>query len=179
MNNVQKIRMIQKLLTREICHQLTLSLATSHLDYGNTILIGCSDVTLGLMQKVQNTAARMGLNKHQSYSATKCLKQLHWLPIKLRIEYKVLTIVFKCKHRMAPTYLQDLLEAKEHHVQGLKSNNKEELLKVPTTTRKTFANRSFSVKVPKLWNNLPDNIRTIMSYTTLKKHLKTHLFNVH
>ena len=79
---------------------------------------------------------------------------------------------------MAPKYLQDLLEAKEHHIQGLKSNNKI-LLKVPTTTRKTFADRSFSVKEPKLWNSLPDNIHTITSSTTFKKQLKTHLFNIY
>ena len=133
----------------------------------------------GLTQKVQNTVARMVLNKHQSYSATVCLKQLQWLPIKSRIEYKVLTIVFKFKHGMAPEYLQDLLEAKEHWRQGPKSNNKEELFKVPTTTRTTFADRSFSVKGSRLWNNLPDNIRTIMSYTTFKKQLKTHLFNAY
>ena len=36
---------------------------------------------------------------------------------------------------MAPKYLQDLLEAKEHHRQGLKSNYKEELLKIPSTIR--------------------------------------------
>ena len=169
--------MIRKFLTREICHQLTLSLAISHLDYGNAILIGCPDTTLGLMQKVQNTAARMVLNKHQSHSATKCLKQLHWLPIKSRIEYKVLTIVFKCKHGMAPKYLQDLLEAREHHRQGLKSNNKQ-LLSIPPTTRRTFADRSFSVKGPKLWNALPNDIQTITSYTIFKKQLKTHLFNM-
>ena len=130
------------------------------------------------MQKVQNTAARMVLNKHQSYSATECLKQLHWLPIKSRIEYKVLTMVFTCKHGMAPKYLQDLLEAKEHCRQGLKSNNKQ-LLKVPTAARKTFADRSFSVKGPRLWNNLPGNIQTITSYTTFKKQLKTLLFNIY
>ena len=33
--------MIRKLLTRETCHQLTLSLAISHLDYSYAILIGC------------------------------------------------------------------------------------------------------------------------------------------
>ena len=141
--------MIQRFLTREICHQLTLSLTISHHNYVSAILIGCPDATLGLMQKVQNTAARIVLNKHHSYSATECLKQLHWLPIKSRIEYKVLTMVFKCKHGMTPKYLQDLLEAKEHHRQGLKSDNKQ-LFKVPTTTRKTFADRSFSVKGPKL-----------------------------
>ena len=90
MINIRKIRMIWKFLTREICYQLTLSLAISHLDYGNAILIGCPDVTLSLMQKVQNTAARMVLNILQGYSATKCLKQLHWLTIKSRIEYKLL-----------------------------------------------------------------------------------------
>ena len=127
------------------------------------------------MQKVQNTATRMVLNKHQTHSATECLKQLYWLPIKSRIDYKVLTIVFKCKHGMAPKYLQDLLEAKENQRQGLKSNNKQ-LLKVPTT-RKTFADRSFSVKGPKLWNDLPDSIRTITSYAEFKKQLKTHLFD--
>ena len=157
MMNIRKIRLIRKFLTRDICHRLTLSLAISHLNYSNAILIGCPDTTVNLMQKVQNTAARMVLNKHRSYSATECLKQLHWLPIKSRIIYKVLTIVFKCRHGMAPKYLQDLLEAKENQRQGLKSNNKQ-LLKVPTTTRKTFADRSFSVKGPKLWNDLPDSI---------------------
>ena len=171
MINICKIRMIRRFLTREICHQLTLSIAISHLNYDNAFLIGYPDTTLGLMQKVQNTAARMVLNKCQSYSAIECLKQLHWLPIKSRIEYKVLTTVFKCKHSMAPKYLQDLLEAKEHCGQGLKSNSKQ-LLKVPTTTRKTFADRSFSVKGPRLSNNLPDNIQTITSYTTFKKQLK-------
>ena len=178
MISICKISMIQRFLTRGVCHQLTLLLAISHLNYGIAILIGCPDATLGLMQKVQNTAARLILNKHHSYSATECLKQLHWLPIKSRIEYKVLTIVFKFKHCMAPKYLQDLLEAKELHKQALKSNNKK-LLKVPTTTRKPFADRSFSVKGPGLWNSLPDNIHTITSYTTFKKQLKTHLFNIY
>ena len=178
MINIHKIRMIQWFLTREICHQLTLSLAISHLSYGSAVLIRCPDTTLSLMQKVQNTAAGMVLNKHQSYSATECLKELHWLPVKSKVEYKVLTMVFKCKHGMAPKYQQDLLEAKEHCRQGLKSSSKQ-LLKVPTTTRKTFADRSFSVKGPRLWNNLPDNIWTITSYTTFKKPLKTHLFNIY
>ena len=70
---------------------------------------------------------------------------------------------------MAPKYLQDLLEAKEHHGQGLKSNDKQ-LLKVPTTTRRTFADRSFSVNGPRLWNDLPNSIQTITSYTVFKNN---------
>ena len=43
MMNIQKIRLIRKCLTRDICHQLTLSLAIPHLDYSNAILIGCPE----------------------------------------------------------------------------------------------------------------------------------------
>ena len=64
-------------------------------------------------------------------------------------------MVFKCRHGMAPKYLQDLIQAKEHCRQGLKSNSKQ-LLMVPTTSRKTFADRAFGVKGPRLWNNVPD-----------------------
>ena len=176
MMNIQKIRLMRKFLTRDICYQLTLSLAISCLDYSNAILIGCPDTTLSLMQKVQNTAARMILNKHQSYSATECFKQLHWLPIKSRIIYKVFTIVFKCRHGMAPKYLQDLLKAKENRRQGTKVQQ-QTTAQGANQTRKTFEDRSFSVKAPKLWNDLPDSIRTISSYAEFQKQLKTHLFN--
>ena len=57
MLNIWKIRLMRKFLTRDICHRLTLSLAISHLDYSNAILIGCPDTTLRLMEKVQNTTA--------------------------------------------------------------------------------------------------------------------------
>ena len=39
-------------------------------------------------------------------------KQLHWLPIKQCIDYKVLTLVHKCQHQKAPKYLQDVLNEK-------------------------------------------------------------------
>ena len=100
--NMWKIRMIQKFLTREISnHTFTCDISPWLWQCSTN---RCPDVTLSLMQKVQNTTARVVLNKHQSYSATKCLKQLHWLAIKSRIEYK---------NGMAPKYLQDLLETKE------------------------------------------------------------------
>ena len=39
-------------------------------------------------------------------------KQLHWLPIKQCIDYKVLTLVHKHQHQKAPKCLQDLLNEK-------------------------------------------------------------------
>ncbi len=37
------------------------------------------------------------------------LTSLHWLPVKLRIEFTILVFVFKALHGLAPTYLSHLL----------------------------------------------------------------------
>ena len=76
-----------------------------------------------------------------------CLKTLHWLPIKYRINYKVCTLVFKCLHAMAPPYLIKLIKIKQQRRQGLRSGNINNILEVPKTKRKTFASQAFSVYV--------------------------------
>ena len=45
------------------------------------------------MQAVQNMAAKITLGRGKYDSATSCLVQLHWLPIKFRIDYKIISIV--------------------------------------------------------------------------------------
>ena len=77
-----------------------------HLDYNNLILAEIPNKTLKLMQVIQNTAARVVLNK-ESYntSTTEFLKTLHWLPIKERINYKICNLVHKSLHGKVPKYL--------------------------------------------------------------------------
>jgi len=38
---------------------------------------------------------------------TPVLRDLHWLPIRQRIKYKLAMTVYKCLRRLAPTYLAD------------------------------------------------------------------------
>ena len=42
---------------------------------------------------------------------------------------------------------------------------------------KTFGDRAFEKMAPKLWNNLPQNIRSITDFDKFKSMLKTHLFD--
>ena len=60
-------------------------------------------------QRIQNIAAKLILNRSKTDSATKAYYELHWLPIRARIEYKILLLVFKCLHNMVPKYLENLL----------------------------------------------------------------------
>jgi len=38
------------------------------------------------------------------------IKSLHWLPVQRRIEFKILALVFKCLHVLAPDYLTNLIQ---------------------------------------------------------------------
>ncbi len=40
---------------------------------------------------------------------TAALKTLHWFPIRLQIEFKILTLVFRCVHGQAPIYWSNLV----------------------------------------------------------------------
>ena len=117
--------------------------------------------------------------KYFSYkviSSTRCLKQLHWLPIHLRIEHKVLTLVFKALKGTAPKYLKDMLKLSKS-VRLLRSNNMYMKLDIPRVKRESFANRSFSVMGPRLWNDIPNDLKQCVNVETFKKKLKTFLSN--
>ena len=109
-------------------------------------------------------------------SSTRCLAELHWLPIQQRIEFKIITLVYKLLHGLAPQYLVDLLTRKIPRREGLQSDNRTSQLEVPATTRKTFTTRAFSVLGPQLWNILPDQLQNIDNYSSFKQNLKTFLY---
>ena len=60
---------------------------------------------------------------------------------------------------------------------NMRSSCKEYLV-VPRSTLKTYADRAFSIAGPKLWNDLPLEIRKCASVATFKQSLKTFLFKL-
>ena len=115
------------------------------------------------------------LRRSKRDSITECLKELHWLPTQQRIMFKILMLTHKCINNKGPKYLQELVIFKLQCRHGLRSAGITNLLLRLTTKCKTFADRSFSVAAPVLWNALPDSLRSL-ELLTFKKALKTHLF---
>ena len=177
MLNIQWIKLIRDILNKDTTHTLVLGLVMSHLDYYNAIFYGLPKVYLKRLQRVQNVAAKLVLNKSCRDSVTECMIHLHWLTIKSRINYKILTLTHKCVHGEAPKYLTDLITEWAVRRDGLRSVEKVNMLEAPYTKCKSFGARSFKSVAPHLWNNLPNEIRGIQTYETFKKSLKTYLFN--
>ena len=109
MLNFQKMKFIQPTLTVDVANTLVRGLVTSHLDYCNAIFSGLPEYLLDLLQKVQNAAAKLVLGMKKHDSVTSALTTLYWLPIRAKIDYKILTLVHKCLSGNALSYLIDLL----------------------------------------------------------------------
>ena len=73
------------------------------------------------------------------------LMELHWLPIKQRINFKILLITFKALHNQAPTYLADLLTY--YQTPRLLCSSAKNFLWNPTYNLKPYGGRSFAFAV--------------------------------
>ena len=94
MLNIRRIRNIRSFLTMDASKVFMSTLVQSHMDYVNAIFIGLPEITIRKMQRIQNIAAKIVLNRDRNSSATACLIELHWLPTASRIKYKTLVLVY-------------------------------------------------------------------------------------
>ena len=125
---------------------------------------------------VQNATARLLTGTKKREHITPVLSSLHWLPVRFRIDFKILLFVFKSLNGLAPDYLSDLIRV--HQPSRALRSGSQMVLEVPRSSLKTKGDRAFSVAAPKLWNALPVNVRTANSLSTFKTQLKTYLFTL-
>ena len=147
---------------------------TSRLDYCNALYVGLGQRQMRRLQLVQNSAARLLTGTKKRDHITPVLVSLHWLPVRFRIDFKILMFVFKALHGKAPNYLSELVHVRTTS-RALRSSS-EVILDVPRSRLKTKGDRSFAVAGPKLWNSLPVHIRGAQSLGIFKSLLKTYLF---
>jgi len=174
LHNIGKIR---PFLTKQATDVLVRSFITSKLDNCNSLLFGCSDYHNDRLQMVQNNSARL-ITKNKKYDhITPVLIQLHWLPVKARITYKLCVIVFNCIHQAGPKYLRDLITLYQP-ARPLRSANKMTLKPpgVKEAKQERAGRRSFLFSSAYVWNKLPLFLRECDNCDNFKTLLKTHLF---
>ena len=175
---LRRLRLVRRHLSRDVMKCLICSFVLSKLDYCNALLAGLPAASLRPLQRVQNAAARLVLGLKWSDHITPALKELHWLPIRQRICYKLCIIVHKCIHNQSSDYLSELFE----HISDIPSRSSlrsasNGKLNVPRT-RLHFGERAFAVAGAHEWNLLPTKLRTVSDFSAFKAELKTHLFMI-
>ena len=85
------------------------ALVTFRVDHCNSLLYGLPDYLIQRLQYVMNAAAKVITCKRKFDHVTPLLIELHWLPVRQRIVFKILLYTFKALHGATPTYLTELV----------------------------------------------------------------------
>ena len=172
-DTLHKISHIRHHLDTETTKMMVQALVLNRLDYCNSLLLGISDQKLRKLQRIQNIACRVIYRLKKYDCLTPHFINLHWLKMQERIIYKTATFVYKCIHDLALSYLSDLIDLQ--HGRQLRSAYQ---MKLPVVKARTSiaARSSFSVRGPKVWKELPLDVKNCKTLDTFKRKLKMYLF---
>ncbi|KAI5613840.1 hypothetical protein C0J50_9201, partial [Silurus asotus] len=154
LRNISKLR---KMLSISDAEKLVHAFMTFRINYCTALLGGCPALLINKLQLVQNAAARVPTRSRKYDHITTILLSLQWLPVKFRIDFKLLLLTYKALNGLAPMYLSSLL-TRYNPSRSLRYQNSG-LLVVPGIAKSTKGGRSFSHLAPKLWNSLSYSVR--------------------
>ena len=101
-----------------------------------------------------NASARLVYRAPKYCHITPLLRELHWLPVRLHVDFKILLVTFKILHGVALSYLEDLVSVLPASHYQLRRNNNGILLERPRLrTKKSMGDRAFSIAAPFLWKS--------------------------
>ena len=120
-------------------------------------------------------------NSKRFTSTTPTLKKLHWLPVVQRSVFKTATLVSKFLTYGYPKYFSTFLSPYHGAYNTRRGRPDRNFLVVPqfrpsVHKSKRHFSRSFAYDAPKVWNDLPDEIRSAQSLASFRTKLKTYLF---
>ena len=174
--HIRNIAFIRKYLNTNALKTLVSNHIFSRLNYCNALYHALPKTSQRKLQRVQNSAARLIMGLRQRERITPALIKLHWLPIKARIEFKILTLTYKALNYNEPKYLRNMLETPNQETNvTTRQANEENRLQEPRTNC-NYGERAYSYCAPRLFNKLPQEIRNLQNLMQFKKKLKTHLF---
>ena len=118
------IRHIRKYLSREPTERLVHAFITSRLDYCNGLLYSAPEYQIKKLRRVMNASAQLVYCAPKYCHITPLPRELHWLPVRLRVDFKILLVTFKILHGVALSYLKDLVSVlPDSHYQLRRNNN--------------------------------------------------------
>ena len=171
--HIRDMRRIKRFLTPSLPKTIATSLIGSKLDYCNSVLFNVTEKEISKLQGVQNCLARVVTKSPRFCHKTPLLKSLHWLPVRYRIKFKLCFLVYQALASGQPVYIRNMLEP-SRKVRTLRFSDLDHL-NVPRV-RTAVGSREFYVAAPRLWNELPLEIRSANPQISSRKKLKTYFF---
>ena len=80
----------------------------SKVDYCNSVLVGISGNLI--CRLLMNAAAHFVFSRKRSDHITPLLRELHWLKVPERVQFRLGMLAYRCLHNTAPAYLVESLQ---------------------------------------------------------------------
>ena len=149
--------------TEVLRKQLASALVISHLDYCSVVYLDVSEELHKRLQRLQNACVRYVCGVRRSKHITPHRKKLDWLDVKARRKYFMAVLTYKSLCLERPSYLATLFNKNQSITSGRAPRD----IEVPGSRTDTGLN-SFSAHDARLWNLLPQSIRTLSSFARFK-----------
>jgi len=143
---LRQLRPVVRSLSVDAAKTAVQSFVSIRLDYCNSLMYGIADGLMQRLQAVQNAAARLITGARRR---SPVLRQLHWPPVRQRVQFKLAVLVFKELHGQAPQCLTD-------DCQLVAAAGRRQL---QSSDPHVLGDRAFGVAGPRLWNALPISLR--------------------
>jgi hypothetical protein len=141
------------------------------LDYGSSVLVGLPDYPVRRLQSVLNASARLIHHLRHCHHITNALVSLLWLRIPERIQYKIAVLAYKVLYGNAPSYLGPLVHVSALPGRRALSSASSSRLVVPPFKLSTIGSRTIEVAAARTWNDLPEDIASSPTPSTLCNRL--------
>ena len=143
-NQLRQLRPVVRSLSVNANKTLVQAFIWCRLDYCNSLLFGISDGLLLRLQSVQNAAARLVTGVRRCDHITPVLRQLHWLPVRQRVVFKIAGLVRHSLVGLAPAYLAvDCRLLSDVGLRPLRSNSNDMRKLLVPRTHNRLSDRSF------------------------------------
>jgi hypothetical protein len=148
--------------------QIYKALILPHLNYCSVAWSGISQTLSEQLQKLQNRAARVITKNNYETPSSELLGNLGWNKLADERNKQKSLLMFKARHGLVPTYIQNLFHSKENKYDLRKNVN---ALQIPKP-RTEYLKNSFAYSAAVLWNNLPTEAQEAKSVRQFKEKLK-------
>ena len=127
---------------------------------------------LGVTEHTRHMSSE-SVRPYSSLTPPPLLCQLHWLPVRHRVSYKIAELTFKALHvDLSPPYLQQCVQIYSP-ARSLRSASSYTL--VQSRSHSAAGDCTFVHAAATVWNALPVSVTSKDSLLSFKSALKTHL----
>ena len=175
--HLRNIAFIKKYLDEDSVKKLVINSVITRVDYCNSVYYKLPKFQLKKLQGILNRSARLIKGISSRERITPVLIELHWLPIKARIIFKLCVLTHQALVTGCPPYIREMLQV----MQPLDGVNTRRATSGITLFEPRcslcIGSRSFKFAAPRVYNSLPQHIREIEDIRRFKMKLKTFLFS--